>query len=219
MNKGKSPVKKILSVVCTVLTVLIVLLTVFIIANMIYCRAKNKPVSFFGTSFAIVQTNSMEPEIMTGDLIVFRACNIGDLKVGDNIVFIADENFRSDIQGKSIVHKVVRTENGIETRGVNNAADDEGFRDESELLGICTFNSAGWGKVFSFFGKYGIIFVIALIAVPFIVRQIIKIVKLSKNKEGEEVAADNAQDRKEMAPQEEMPDSDNVEGQDKEEQE
>lgn len=189
MIKGKVPVKKIISIICTVLTVLVVALAAFIIINMIYCRAKNKPVSFFGVSFAIVQTKSMEPEIMRGDLIIFRMCGVDDVKVGDNVVFRADNNFDKAVQGKSIVHKVVRIENGIETRGVNNANDDGGFRDADELFGICTYNSAGWGKLFTFLSKYGIFFIIALVAVPFIVKQIIKIVKLSKQKEDAEVPA------------------------------
>lgn len=184
MSKGeiKPAVKKVLSVIGTVLTVIFFAISIFVVINLIVCHVQKRPVSFFGYSFAIVQTNSMEPEIMTGDLIIFRRSGINDIKVGDNLVFIADENFPDEIQGKSIVHKVVSTESGIETRGVNNAGNDGGFRDAEELLGICTNNSAGWGKVFSFLGKYGIFVIIALIAVPFIVGQIIKIVKLAKQR-------------------------------------
>lgn len=198
MSKGeaKPTVKKVFSIIGTVLTVLIFALALVIIINMVVCRVQKKPVSFFGTSFAIVQTNSMEPEIMTGDLIIFHKCNISELKVGDNIVFIADENFDKDIQGKSIVHKVVSVESGIVTRGVHNGHDDDGFRDVDEIYGICTYNSADWGKVFSFIGKYGIFIIIAVIAVPFAISQIIKIVKLSKQKEevegGEPEELDNS---------------------------
>lgn len=156
---------------------------------MLYCRAKNKPVSFFGTSFAIVQTPSMEPYIMTGDLIVFHSCAYGDIEEGDYIVFVADDNF-GKMKGQSIVHAVKEiTEDGIVTQGLNNQKQDEGFREPSEILGICTFNSAGWGKVFSFIGKYGIFIIIILVFVPFAVKQIIKIVRLSKNKQAEEISA------------------------------
>lgn len=191
MSKGKPPVKKILSVICTVLTVIIVALAVGVIINMIYCRAKNKPVSFFGVSFAIVQTNSMEPNIMTGDLIVFKDCSYSDVKVGDYIVFTAGNGF-GKLKGQSIVHEVVEiTEDGIVTQGTNrvtNPGPDSDYVTSSNLLGKCTFNSAGWGKFFRFINKYGIILVIAFVAIPFIVKQIIKIVKLSKAKEVENAA-------------------------------
>ena len=186
------PVKKILSVICTVLTVIIVALAVAVIINMIYCRAKNKPVSFFGSSFAIVQTQSMEPYIMTGDLIVFHSCSYDDVKVGDYIVFTAGEGF-GKLKGQSIVHAVKEiTEEGIITQGLNkvtNPNPDKNPVTADNLLGICTFNSTGWGKLFRFINKFGIIIVIALVAVPFIVKQIIKIVKLSKNKQGGEAVA------------------------------
>lgn len=192
MIKGKVPVKKIISVICTVLTVLVVALAAFIIINMIYCRAKNKPVSFFGSSFAIVQTNSMEPYIMTGDLIIFKTCSYDDVKVGDYIVFTAGDGFKQ-LKGQSIVHEVIEiTEEGIRTQGKNritNPGPDKDYVTAKNLLGICTYNSAGWGKLFTFISKYGIIFIIALIAVPFIIKQVIKIVKLSKQKDGEEVVA------------------------------
>lgn len=190
MSKGKPPVKKILSVICTVLTVLIIVLAAIVVINMLYCRAKNKPVSFFGTSFAIVQTPSMEPYIMTGDLIVFHSCSYDDIEVGDYIVFVADENFDKRLKGQSIVHEVIDiTKDGLVTKGANNSGKDQGFREAKDILGICTYNSAGWGKVFSFIGKYGIFIIIILVFVPFAVKQIIKIVRLSKNKQAEEISA------------------------------
>lgn len=173
------------SIIGTVLTVLVCALSAVILINIIICKVKNKPISFFGTSFAIVQTWSMEPEIMTGDLIVFHSYDYDDVKVGDVIVFVADENF-PQIVGKTVVHKVIAIEEeGIRTWGVNNSKPDGGFRERSELLGICTYNSATWGKIFVFFGKYGIFFILAIIAIPFIIKQAIKITKLSKNKSGE----------------------------------
>lgn len=182
MSKGKPPVKKILSIICTVITALIVALAVIVIINMIYCRAKNKPVSFFGTSFAIVQTDSMEPAIMTGDLIVFHSCSYDDIKVGDYIVFTAGDKF-GKLKGQSIVHEAVEiTPEGIVTKGVHNNSADTDKVTKSNLLGICTYNSAGWGKFFRFISKYGILIIVAIVAVPFIVQQIIKIVKLSKEK-------------------------------------
>lgn len=191
-NEKNKPVVKVFSIICTVLTAIILALTAVIIVNMIVCRAQNKPVSFFGTSFAIVQTNSMEPEIKVGDLIVYHSCEYSEVEVGDYIVFVAGEGFDEAIKGQSVVHEAIAiTENGITTKGVNNPSADRARVTADNLLGICTFNSAGWGAFFTFLSKYGIILIIALIAIPFIVSQIIKIVKLSKQRE-EEKKAENA---------------------------
>ena len=183
MSKGKVPVKKVLSIICTVITALIVALALIVLINIVYCRAKNRPVSFFGTSFAIVQTNSMEPDIMTGDLIVFHSCKYEDIKEGDFIVFTAGKGF-GKLEGQSIVHEAIEiTPQGIVTKGTHNVAEDKDKVTDANLLGVCTYNSAGWGKFFRFVSKFGILIIIAIIAVPFIVQQIIKIVKLSKRKE------------------------------------
>lgn len=191
-KKEVSTVKRILSVVCTVVSVLIFVFVAVILINMIICRVQNKPVNFFGTSFSVVQTNSMEPEIMTGDLIVFKKVDFSSIKEGDNIVFRADDNFKdgkgNSIAGFTVVHKVHEvTEEGLVTYGVNNhGVTDGGFRTEGDIYGLCVSNSATLGKIFTFLGKYGILIIIFIIAVPIIVTQIIKIVKLSKQKDEEE---------------------------------
>lgn len=151
---------------------------------MIVCRAQNRPVSFFGTSFAIVQSESMEPTINKGDLILFKSVNYEDLEVGDVIVFSAGDGFGESMKGQNIVHRVYEiTADGIRTWGDNNPSPDKDLVTAGNLIGICTSHSAAWGKIFSFLGKYGIIFVIALIALPIIISQIVKIVRLSKQKD------------------------------------
>jgi len=180
--------KKVLSVIGTVFTVIIFAFAAYLIINMVVSRIKNEPVKVFGYSFAIVQTGSMEPEIMTGDLIVFRSVDYGSIEVGDVIVFRADSSF-GKMEGQTIVHRVDEiTDDGLVTKGVNektNPTADGGVRDESEVLGICIANSTFWGAIFTFLGKYGILFLILAIAIPVIVKLVIKIVKLSREKDGE----------------------------------
>ena len=188
-NENKKPWAKVLSIICTVLTAIVLVLTAIIVVNIVICRAQKKPVSFFGTSFAIVQTNSMEPEIKVGDLIIYHSCKYADVEVGDNIVFVAGDGFDDKIKGQSVVHEAIAiSDNGITTKGVNNPAADKAPVTAENLLGKCTFNSAGWGAFFRFLSRYGIIIIIAIIAIPFIVSQILKIVKLSKQREEEKKA-------------------------------
>lgn len=189
-DKEQSKHKRVLSVISTVITALIFALVAIILVNIIVCRTQNKPVSFFGISFSIVQTNSMENEIMTGDLIVFKSVDVKTLNIGDNIVFRADNNFKdgsgNSLAGYTIVHKIIEiTDNGFVTKGVNNLEADGGFRSAGDIYGLCVSNSAFWGKIFSFLTKYGILILIAIIAIPVIVTQTIKIVRLAKQKQTE----------------------------------
>ena len=183
MIKGKKSVTKILTAIITALTVIIGVLAVAIIINMVVCRIQNKPVSFFGISLGVVPTSSMEPTIMTGDLIVYRTCNYSDIKEGDIIVFIAGKSFPEFIQGQNVVHRVKEvTEKGLVTKGDNNDGQDGDLVTEDTLRGLCIGHSAFWGAIFRAFSQYGIFIIIAIIAIPFIVGQIVKVVKLSKQK-------------------------------------
>ncbi|MGN0824371.1 MAG: signal peptidase I [Candidatus Coproplasma sp.] len=189
-NKEVSTTKRVVSTVCTVISALIFVIVALLLVNIIVCRSQNKPVSFLGYSFSVVQTNSMEDEIMTGDLIVFKKVDFSTLKVGDNIVFRADDSFidgnGNSMAGYTIVHKIIEIkEDGLVTKGVNNFKADDGLRVEGDIYGLCISNSASWGKIFTFLGKYGILIIIFIIAVPVIVTQTIKIVKLSKQKKEE----------------------------------
>jgi signal peptidase I len=185
--KINSGIKKFLSVLGTVLTVIIFILTIFVLINAVVAKVKNRPASFFGYSFAIVVTQSMEPEIMTGDMIIFKSCSYDDVTVGDDIVFIAGESF-GQICGQSVVHKVVDIDDsGIQTQGVNSVTNPSPDTDRvtaENLLGICIYNSTFLGRLFTFFSKFGVVILIALIAIPIIVKQIIKIVKLAKEGNG-----------------------------------
>ncbi|MGN0808199.1 MAG: signal peptidase I [Candidatus Coproplasma sp.] len=201
-KEKKSKVKRVFSIISTVISAILFVFVALLLVNMIVCRSQNRPVNFFGYSFSVVQTPSMEDTIMTGDLIVFKEVDYSSLQIDDIIVFKADENFKdgngNSLQGYTIVHRIIEiTQDGLVTKGDNNFAQDGGFRTADDIYGLCIANSAGWGKIFSFISKYGILIIIFMIAVPIIVSQSIKLVKLSKQKKEEEAAegADSAGDK------------------------
>lgn len=192
-KENKSKAKRIISIICTVISALIFIFVALLIINMVVCRVQNRPVSFFGYSISVVQTDSMEPEIMTGDLIIFKQVDFSTLNVGDTIVFKADDNFKDgagkSLEGYTIVHKIMEvTDDGLVTKGVNNFGNDGGLRTANDVYGLCIANSAFWGKIFKFLGEYGILIIIFIVAVPIIVTQIIKLVKYSKEKNDEGAA-------------------------------
>ncbi|MGN0818198.1 MAG: hypothetical protein ACI4L9_04435, partial [Candidatus Coproplasma sp.] len=91
----------------------------------------------------------------------------------------------------NVIHRVkaiVSADGSIQltTKGDNNLVEDKDKVTSANFLGICTFNSSFWGGLFSFVSKYGIIIIVALIAVPFIVKQVIKIIKLARESDESE---------------------------------
>lgn len=191
-DKAKSVLrtKSVFSVIGTVITVIILLITAFIVVNIVIARVQNRNVSLFGYSFGIVQTNSMEPEIKVGDMIIYKSCDITEVEVGDDIVFIAGSGF-GQIEGQNVIHRVqsIVADGGnyrITTKGINNVAEDVDKVTAENFLGICTYYSSFWGATFTFISKYGIFVLVALIAVPFIAKQIKKIVKIAREGDGGE---------------------------------
>jgi signal peptidase len=204
MFKKGSKSKKIASVISVIITAMIVVLTVYIIANIVIAKKEDRPVEIFGYSSAIVLSGSMEPEINKGDLIVFTKAEIEDLKIGDDVVFVAGSGFYS-LQGENIVHRVVAlvTKEGnilyempedmqgievvaVKTKGVaNNTADSDNVTADN-LLGTCVYNSAFLGGLIIFFVNYGIFVLIFVVAVPIIIKQAIKIYKIAKQAKQEE---------------------------------
>ena len=200
IKEEKKVSAKIISIVCTVLTVILVGLTCYVFVSIIISKMQNRPVNLFGVSFAVVLTNSMEPEIMTGDLIIFNRCGINEVSESDNIVFIAGDGFDAAVRGQSVVHKAINiTEYGIQTKGVNNASADKDLVTENNFLGICTYSSAFLGAFFTFLLKYGILIIIALIAIPIIVAQVIKIIKLSKQASAVKAEGQNTEDTDDLS--------------------
>ena len=128
--------KKLLSILIDVVIVMVILTAVVI--TFISFNTNEKGINnIYGYIFLNIQTESMEPTIMTGDLIVTKETAFKDLKVDDVISFLAKE------QDKTIIktHRIVKIEevNGIvsiTTKGDNNDAIDESTVEADEFVSI-----------------------------------------------------------------------------------
>ena len=192
--------KKIFSAIGTVLTVLIVTLTVYVIVSLVIANVRGRDVNLFGYSFGLVLTPSMEPEICMNDLIIFNHADISEVEEGDIVVFVAGDGFDEGIRGRNVVHRVVEVLEGSDgsislvTRGVANTQNDREPVTAENFSGVCVFHSSAWGAFFIFMRQYGVIILIAVVAVPFIVSQVLKIVRLSREaakERGNEESDDN----------------------------
>ena len=153
MTKEKtSTIHKILTIIGTILC--IILIPILIINITLIAKSfinKDEVPSIGGTLPLIVLTDSMYPEIESGDLIICHTAEAKDIKVNDIISF-----FDPAGNGTSIVtHRVIEIieENGeifFRTRGDNNNTEDKEPVPAENLVGVYKTRIAGAGHVAMF---------------------------------------------------------------------
>lgn len=90
MTPKQQKIRKIFSIIASTIGVIIVVMTLLVsIMTITRTQKEDGVASLFGYAFMPVLTNSMEPTIMTGDLIVTKLYegDGSDLKVGDIVTF------------------------------------------------------------------------------------------------------------------------------------
>lgn len=151
MDKNKAnvleKVKSLVGIILCIILVPILVVNLTLIAKS-YINKDEVP-NFGGTLPLIVLTDSMKPEINSGDLIICHTINAEDVKEGDVISY-----FDPDGNGTSVVtHRVVEVlidENGelsFKTRGDANNADDKTLVPAESLVGIYDFNIPHAGNI------------------------------------------------------------------------
>ena len=153
MTKDKSSVThRVLTIVGTVLCVILIpilLINITLIAKSFI--NKDEVPSIGGTLPLIVLTDSMHPEIESGDLIICKTAEAEDIKVNDIISF-----FDPAGNGTSIVtHRVIEIveEDGeifFRTRGDNNNTEDKELVPAENLVGVYKMRIAGAGHIAMF---------------------------------------------------------------------
>ncbi len=119
------------AVLCILFIPIIILNVILIVSN--YMHPGEMPEAF-GVKPAVVLSGSMEPEIMTGDLIFLHRADTADLKEGDVICYL--------ISGKAVTHriiKVIQDSGGQEryiTRGDANNVEDRQPVSPDQVQGI-----------------------------------------------------------------------------------
>lgn len=135
-------------VLCVILIPILILNLTLIIKS--YTN-KDKVPSIGGYMPLIVLTDSMYPEIKSGDMIISRTIDAESIKVGDVISF-----FDPDGSGTSVVtHRVTEIINengslGFRTKGDANNAEDRLTVPADKLVGICSGRIAGAGNIAMF---------------------------------------------------------------------
>lgn len=176
------------SVARFVISAILFLLAFSVFLVVLRAKKENKIPTFFGYSFSVVVTGSMEPDIRVGEFLVVRETDMDRVEVGEDILFISQSG---PVQGEAVVHRVIEKGTDAEgiyfrTQGINNGgiADSDRVRAEN-FIGKAVWHSVFWGKIFGFLSHIEVLMMIAVlvIVVPFAIRQVIKIVRLAKSDE------------------------------------
>ncbi len=150
-KNASQTVKTIVGIILCVLLLPILIINVTLIVKS-YTRSNEIP-SIGGIFPLIVLTDSMYPEIESGDLIICHTIDAEDVKVGDIICFF-DPNSKSGTN--TVTHRVVeitQTEEGelaFRTKGDANNAEDNALAPASKLVGVFQRRMPGLGNAAMF---------------------------------------------------------------------
>ena len=145
--------------------------------------------SIFGYNFYYVLTESMEPEINAGEMILGKYTAPEDLQVGDVITYMGQTGAVKD---KMITHKIVEIQDDLfTTKGVANDVADPPVH-SSQILSKYVATIPFAGKVFSLINsKLGFIFLIVTPLLLLIVNEISIIVKAFREDKEEHLSEKN----------------------------
>ena len=146
MAKNKtSTAHKVLTVVGIVLCVLLIPILIINCILIVKSYTTEEVPHVGGVLPLIVLTDSMYPEIESGDMIICRTAEPEEIQVGDVIAFFDPAGNGSTI----VTHRVIEvTENGWRTKGDNNNTEDRLPVAHSDL--VARYNGvrlAGFGNV------------------------------------------------------------------------
>ena len=174
---------KIIKNTITVITILIFLLSLIVIINVSIAIKNNKVPNLFGYSYMNVVTPSMEPVIKVNDLIVVKKSS--NYKVNDIVSFYFDVN--NDGIKDIVTHEIIDINADIvTTHGVNNPSGSNEEIHMNDIVGKVIYKSSFLGNILSskvITNKIYILSLIIICLLIFIIYQIVKIYKITKEKD------------------------------------
>lgn len=146
-------------------------------AYVMIMNVQGKPVTVFGYSVLKVMTGSMEPTIATGEYIIVKDTDAGDLKVGDIITYYTED---PEIKDFLVTHRVVRLNDDgtLITMGDANPVEDQIPVKPERVLGKFAKKARFFGIVDGFGDKRKLLFV--LVIVPILVMAVYELRTLTK---------------------------------------
>ncbi|MDD5183188.1 MAG: S26 family signal peptidase [Bacilli bacterium] len=182
--------KKIIKIISYIFLGIILAFAIAFIVSGTLSIKNNTLIKIFGKSYSIVETDSMEPQIDIGEIIIVEDISYQEvLAMLENneqpiIVFI-------NSNGLKIVHRAIDQDNeGIITKGDNPeiTSNDPGRVTEANLLGIVVNQTKALGIGKFIVNSRSLIFLIAIVMLIIVlVLEVINIIKQLKVKKEEEL--------------------------------
>lgn len=184
-NKLKrDKIKKIFKRTTEIIAVVLVVFLIGAVISVFVQKAQGKEPSVFGLRIYYILTDSMEPNIKVGDLILCKSFD-GDretLKKDDIVTFIEDDGA---LAGQPITHRIQKApyeENGtwyIVTKG-DNAPSADNPTPISDVRSVYSRNMPVLTFIYKIISNiFGFIFIIVLPLLALLVLQVIRLVKSS----------------------------------------
>lgn len=145
----KKKTNKALNIISNVLFY-VVIVAMVLGAFLFRSTSKGQPFMLGGISVAHVLTSSMEDVYPRGSLIITRAVDPSELKIGDDITFMVSED-------TSITHRIIKVSKDpvsgdymFTTKGTNNQKADEDPVSQTNVVGKVIFASKALGDIANF---------------------------------------------------------------------
>jgi signal peptidase len=134
---------------------LIFLLAVLIILNVVFALGRQETPSFLGYSVLHIKSGSMEPSIMTGDIIFVRKTDPDDLEAGDVITFRMWVESGGTSMLTTVTHRILSAsgegeERTFTTKGDANNVADAWTVTADQLVGRYVRRSVLLGNIYQF---------------------------------------------------------------------
>ena len=164
--------KKIFGKIFTGLSVAIFIFGLVIFVSVLGAAAGKVP-SVFGFSVLQVSSGSMEPEYMTGSVVIVRETDVRELKVGDVISFYSMDQ---TISGKVNTHRIIKIDYMIDgdepiftTQGDRNDLPDKDKVHVANVIGKVVYDlGTVSGSVISVLKNPNVIFFVIVLPLIFI---------------------------------------------------
>lgn len=127
---------KIISIIASVLLAISVVFCIYVAVQ----ATRKSKVEIFGYTFYKVVSESMEPTIPVGAIIITKSCSFDSISAGENGDIICYYSLDPSMKGAVITHRAVEKEikNGqltLHTRGDNNNSEDGFLVTEANFIG------------------------------------------------------------------------------------
>ena len=145
--KKKISIDKIIKKLWKALGFIIMILILFISATILTQRFSNNEKAFLGFRIFRVQTGSMVPKYLVGDVILVKQKDTNKIEVGEDVTYFGESG---TMKGKIVTHRVIQIEEidgerVFHTQGIANTKEDPVvYADQIDGIVLCKMNVLTW---------------------------------------------------------------------------